>query len=205
MGSVLVAAAVKRRTIALTSLVIVTAAAACARGATAVSQAPSLSAPPAATTSTTAATASAPASAATAAAVPFDTAWHASPTGATPVLRQIAGVRTEPGPFRYYYRTPATTSLAAHRHTAAIRIQVLEGRQYILMGPDLETARAQSFAAGTAFDIPAGMWHVEWFEEDTLVEISGIGPMRTERATPTTPRRLSHAAGSGGGGGTPRP
>src|SRR5215213_2024121 len=42
----------------------------------------------------------------------FDTAWHASPTGATPVLRQITGVRSEPGPFRYYYRTPATTSLS---------------------------------------------------------------------------------------------
>jgi hypothetical protein len=97
-------------------------------------------------------------------------------------------VRSESGAFRYYYRTPATTSLGAHRHTAAIRIQVLEGRQYILMGADLETARVQHFDAGTAFDIPAGVWHVEWFEEDTLVEISGVGPMRTERATPATPR-----------------
>ena len=121
-------------------------------------------------------------------AAPLDTAWHASSTGATPVLRQIAGVRSEPGPFRYYYRTPATTSLAAHRHTTAMHIRVLEGRQFILMGPDLETARVQHFDAGSAFDIPAGMWHVEWFEVDTLVEISGVGPMRTDRATPATPR-----------------
>lgn len=125
----------------------------------------------------------------------LDTAWHASPTGATPVLRQIVGVRSEPGPFRYYYRTPATTSLAAHRHTAPIHIRVIEGRQYILMGPDLESARVQHFDAGTSFDIPAGVWHVEWFEVDTLVEISGMGPMRTERATPATPR-TPHAAAS---------
>jgi hypothetical protein len=124
----------------------------------------------------------------TAAAVPLDTAWYASATGATPVLRQIAGVRTEPGPFRYYYRTPATASLSAHRHTADMHIRVLEGRQYILMGPDLETARVQHFDVGSEFVIPAGTWHVEWFETDTLVEISGVGPMRTERATPATPR-----------------
>lgn len=118
----------------------------------------------------------------------LDTAWYASPTGATPVLRQIVGVRTEAGHFRYYYRTPATTSLSAHRHTAEMHIRVLEGRQFILMGPDLDSARAQHFDAGSEFVIPAGMWHVEWFEIDTLVEISGVGPMRTERATPATPR-----------------
>jgi hypothetical protein len=121
-------------------------------------------------------------------AAPLDTAWYASPTGATPVLRQIVGVRTEAGPFRYYYRTPATTSLSAHRHTADMRIRVLEGRQFILMGADIESARVQHFDAGSEFVIPAGMWHVEWFEIDTLVEISGVGPMRTERATPATPR-----------------
>jgi hypothetical protein len=60
------------------------------------------------------------------------------------------------------------------------------------MGPDLESARVQRFDAGTEFDIPAGMWHVEWFEIDTLVEISGLGPMRTDRATPSTPR-VPHA------------
>jgi hypothetical protein len=69
-----------------------------------------------------------------------------------------------------------------------MHIRVLEGRQFILMGPDLETARVRHFDAGSEFVIPAGMWHVEWFEMDTLVEISGIGPMRTERATPATPR-----------------
>ena len=55
-----------------------------------------------------------------------------------------------------------------------------------LMG-DLESARVKTFDAGSTFVIPAGVWHVEWFESDTLVEISGIGPMRTERP-PTTPR-----------------
>ena len=108
------------------------------------------------------------------------TDWFASPTGPTPVIRHVIGNRSQPGPFLDYYRTPAGTSLGAHRHTADMHVKVVEGVQFILMG-DLETARVQRFEAGSAFVIPAGVWHVEWFETDTLVEISGLGPMRTER------------------------
>jgi len=67
-----------------------------------------------------------------------------------------------------------------------MRIKLLEGRQFILMG-DLESARVKVFDAGSTFVISAGVWHVEWFESDTLVEISGVGPLRTERP-PVTPR-----------------
>lgn len=116
---------------------------------------------------------------------PPDTQWRASP-GPVPVVRRIEGNRAEAGPFREYYRTPAGASLAAHRHTADMHIKVIEGRQFILMG-DLESARVKTFDAGSTFVIPAGVWHVEWFESDTLVEISGVGPMLTERP-PVTPR-----------------
>jgi hypothetical protein len=109
-----------------------------------------------------------------------DTTWRSSQTGPIPVIRRISGVRAEPGPFREYYLTPSGTSIGAHRHTADMHIRVISGRQFILMG-DLETARVQRFDAGKIFVIPAGAWHVEWFEEDTLVEIFGVGPMRTER------------------------
>ena len=115
-----------------------------------------------------------------AAAGPVDTTWHAVLTGPIPLLRRISGVRAEAGPFREYYQTPAGTSSGAHRHTADMHIRVLSGRQFIVMGA-LESARVQRFDAGQQFVIPAGVWHVEWFEEDTLVEISGMGPMRTER------------------------
>jgi hypothetical protein len=66
-----------------------------------------------------------------------------------------------------------------------MHIRVISGRQFILMG-DIETARVQRYDAGSSFVIPAGTWHVEWFEEDTLVEIAGVGPMRTERPPAVT-------------------
>ncbi len=113
-----------------------------------------------------------------------DTIWHATMSGPIPLIRRITGVRAESGPFREYYQTPAGTAIGAHRHTADMHLRVISGRQFILMG-DLETARVQKFDAGSTFVIPAGTWHVEWFEEDTLVEISGVGPMRTERPPAT--------------------
>jgi hypothetical protein len=36
--------------------------------------------------------------------------------------------------------------------------------------------------------IPAGVWHVEWFESDTITEIEIVAPWETERASPETPR-----------------
>jgi mannose-6-phosphate isomerase-like protein (cupin superfamily) len=122
-----------------------------------------------------------------------DTTWHVAMSGPIPLLRRITGVRAEPGPFREYYQTPAGTSTGAHRHTADMHIHVISGRQFILMG-DLENARVQRFDAGSTFVIPAGTWHVEWFEEDTLVELFGVGPMRTER--PPAVRRTSMLNGS---------
>jgi hypothetical protein len=121
-----------------------------------------------------------------------DTIWHSTFTGPIPVIRRISGVRAEPGPFREYYQTPAGTSSGAHRHTADMHIRVISGRQFILMG-DLENARLQRFDAGSTFVIPAGTWHVEWFEEDTLVELFGVGPMRTERPPAVTRASVASA------------
>ena len=118
----------------------------------------------------------------------IDTTWHATAATAIPITRRLEGNPSEAGPFRYFYQAPAGASLAAHRHSADMRITVRTGRKFILMGSDLESARVQRFEAGSTLIIPAGIWHVEWWETDTLEEISGVGPMRGERASPATPR-----------------
>jgi hypothetical protein len=117
----------------------------------------------------------------------IDTTWRATAATAIPITRRLAGNPSEAGPFRYYYQAPAGASLSAHRHSADMRITVRSGIKFILMG-DLESARVQRFEAGSTFVIPAGTWHVEWWESDTLEEIDGVGPMRSDRASPATPR-----------------
>jgi uncharacterized RmlC-like cupin family protein len=102
-------------------------------------------------------------------------------------ISKISGDRSVAGAFKESMTAHAGACIGAHRHTADMHITVLKGRQFILMG-DLETARVQVFEVGSSFVIPAGVWHVEWFESESAFEISGIGPMLTERP-PTTPRK----------------
>lgn len=116
-----------------------------------------------------------------------DTLWRAIDAPPIPLRRPVVGDRSEPGPFRYYFKAPAGASLSAHRHSVEMRIVVRSGRKFILMG-DLETARVQRVEAGSSLVIPAGTWHVEWWETDTVEDIEGSGPMLTEQASPSTPR-----------------
>lgn len=118
---------------------------------------------------------------------PVDMGWTAGALRPPGLLRPIPRDPAHPDRERLYYKTFPYTSLGAHRHSADMRIKVLTGRQFILMG-DLETARVQRFDPGTTFVIPAGVWHVEWFESETLVEIEIAAGWTTEAASPATPR-----------------
>jgi|GEM_PF-4669923 len=102
-------------------------------------------------------------------------------------IEPVTGNRAAAEPFKYIVRAQPTASVAAHRHSVDVRLTVKSGRQFILMG-DLGSAKLQVLEAGSTLTIPANTWHVEWWETETVVEVEGAGPMRTERASPLTPR-----------------
>ena len=99
----------------------------------------------------------------------------------------ISGDWNKPGPFKYSLTAQPGTAISAHRHTSDMKITVKSGRKFILMG-DLDTAKVQVFETNSTFVIPANVWHVEWWENETVEEIEMTAPTRTERATPGTPR-----------------
>lgn len=57
----------------------------------------------------------------------------------------------------------------------------------ILIG-DLDTVRVQICEADSTFVIAANTWHMEWWETEIVGEIEVVTPMKTERASPLTPR-----------------
>lgn len=116
-----------------------------------------------------------------------DVGWRAGAIRPPAMIRTLPGDPAHPDRVRFYYKTMPGTAISAHRHPVDMRITVLTGRQFILMG-DLETARVQRFDPGTTFVIPAGVWHVEWFESETLVEIETAASYTTDIASPETPR-----------------
>jgi len=91
----------------------------------------------------------------------------------------LVGDPRQSGPFKYQLKIPAGTRVAAHRHSQDVRVKVLSGSMFIIIGEPLESSRARRFAAGSVFLVSAHAWHDEWWDEETVVEAEGVGPMET--------------------------
>jgi len=105
--------------------------------------------------------------------------WRAAP----PVLpkgAQIAvlyGDPGKPGPFVFRLKFPAGYKVAAHMHPNDYNVTVLSGTMYLGMGDKFDPAQGQALNAGGYLHLPKRMHHYEWTNEDTVIELSGIGPV----------------------------
>ena len=79
---------------------------------------------------------------------------------------------------------PAGSKVAKHKHSIEMHVRVLRGSLNIIIGEPIDQTRARRFQAGESFVIPAGAWHDEWWDEDSVMEAVGVGPMDTTRAAP---------------------
>jgi hypothetical protein len=105
--------------------------------------------------------------------------WQPGPSIPGMLRRNLVSDPRQPGPFKYQLRIPGGARAAVHRHSKDVHVKVLSGSMFIIIGEPLESSRAQSFAAGSTFVVPAHAWHDEWWEEDTVLEAEGVGPMET--------------------------
>lgn len=104
--------------------------------------------------------------------------WRPSSTPGV-FRRDLAGDPRQPGPFRYQLRIPAGTQISAHVHSADVHVKILTGSMFIVLGEPLDRSRAQHFTARSTFVVRAGVWHAEWWDEETVVEAEGVGPQVT--------------------------
>lgn len=91
----------------------------------------------------------------------------------------MIGDPLQPGPFKFQLKVLAGSRAAVHRHSVDVHVTVLSGAINIIIGEPLEPSRAQRFAVGTTFVVPAHAWHEEWWDEETILEADGVGPMET--------------------------
>ena len=105
--------------------------------------------------------------------------WAAAP----PVLpkgAQIAVLYGDPGkagPFVFRLKFPAGYKVAAHIHPNDYNVTVLSGAMYLGMGDKFDPAQGQALNAGGYLHLPKRTHHYEWTNEDTVIELSGIGPV----------------------------
>ena len=105
--------------------------------------------------------------------------WQPSKTIPGGFRRDLVGDTSQPGPFKYQLKIPAGSRVATHRHTKDVHVKVLSGSIFIIIGEPLEPSRARRLTAGSVFVVPANALHEEWWDEETILEAEGVGPMET--------------------------
>ena len=105
--------------------------------------------------------------------------WQPINTVPGGLRRYLVGDTRKPGPFKYQLKIPAKSKVAVHQHSKDVHVKVLSGSMFIIIGEPLEPSRVQHFAAGSVFIVPAHARHDEWWDEETLLEAEGVGPMET--------------------------
>ncbi|MFN2512772.1 MAG: hypothetical protein ABR568_15295 [Pyrinomonadaceae bacterium] len=105
--------------------------------------------------------------------------WQPSKSIPGGFRRDLVSDTRQPDPFKYQLKIPAGARAAAHRHSKDVHVKVLSGSMFIIIGEPLQSSRAQRFAAGRDFVVHAHAWHEEWWDEETVLEAEGVGPMET--------------------------
>ncbi len=61
---------------------------------------------------------------------------------------------------------------------------MLEGRFHLGIGTRVDSSAARVYPPGSFLVIPAGVPHYEWGEAETVIQLSGIGPLGYTRVAP---------------------
>ena len=81
------------------------------------------------------------------------------------------------GTLRLPAQFPAGYKVAAHMHPNDYDVTVLSGTMYLGMGDKFDPARGEGLKVGGYLHLPKGMHHYEWSDEDTVIQLSGVGPV----------------------------
>jgi quercetin dioxygenase-like cupin family protein len=112
-------------------------------------------------------------------AIPADEVeWQAGPptlpTGAE--LAVLHGSPAEEGPFVIRLRFPAGYEVPPHWHSKEEHLTVISGGFGMSTGETFDREAAPLLVPGSFVRIPAEMPHYAWTDEETVVQINGMGP-----------------------------
>jgi Domain of unknown function (DUF4437) len=96
------------------------------------------------------------------------------PTGAQVAV--LFGSPAETGPFVIRLKFPAGYDVPPHWHSKDEHVTVLAGAFGMGTGEVLDRDAAPLLAAGSFVGIPARMPHYAWTDQETVVQINGMGP-----------------------------
>lgn len=109
---------------------------------------------------------------------PSDLRWTDAPAS-LPRGAQVAVVEGDPsaaGPFTMRFKFPANYRIPPHSHPAIEHVTVLSGTLHFGMGDRLDPAQGRPMPVGSFIVMPIGTNHYAWTNEETVIQLHGIGP-----------------------------
>jgi quercetin dioxygenase-like cupin family protein len=109
---------------------------------------------------------------------PDQITWGPMPSGLPPGAQSalLSGDPGSSGPFVIRVKAPAGYTVPPHHHSKDEDVTVIAGKVGFGMGETLSKDLGKAFPAGSFAHMPAGMVHCAWSEEDSIIQISGVGP-----------------------------
>ncbi len=89
----------------------------------------------------------------------------------------IEGPLNEAVPFTYRLKFPANYRIPPHWHPTVERVTVLSGNFNMGSGETFDAAKSHSLNAGGMAIMPAKSPHFAWTGSETIVQLSGTGPV----------------------------
>jgi quercetin dioxygenase-like cupin family protein len=109
---------------------------------------------------------------------PQDVKWGPAPA-ILPPGAEVAVLFGDPGKqdlFALRLKMPAGYSVAAHTHPVDEVVTVISGTFYRGMGETYDERKAQPLPAGSFFAHPAHRAHFVFVKEETVIQLSAVGP-----------------------------
>jgi quercetin dioxygenase-like cupin family protein len=109
--------------------------------------------------------------------LPDQLTWAQNP--ALPEGIEIALVNGDPskeGVYVFRLKFPAGSKAPPHFHPNDENVTVLSGTFNIGMGDTIDESSGQTIPAGGFLQVPKTMHHYAWFDEETVLQLHGIGP-----------------------------
>lgn len=111
-------------------------------------------------------------------------------SAAMPAGTQIAVLEGDPKLNRYFtirLKVPAGSKIGPHWHPRDERVTVISGSVQVGFGDAIDEAATAKFAAGGFYVNPANSHHFVLFPEDSVVQVTGIGPWEINFLTFSAP------------------
>jgi quercetin dioxygenase-like cupin family protein len=110
--------------------------------------------------------------------VPDELSWSPAPNSLPPgaQIAILEGDPTRAGPLTFRVKVPAGYEIPAHHHPQIEHVTVISGKFFMGTGDKLDRQRATALPPGGFAVMAIGTRHFAFADEETVVQIHGIGP-----------------------------